>query len=185
MISRRLLRIKALMIIYAFNRKEGDDLEAAEKELMQSVNKSYDLYHYLLLLVLEIVDIAAEKIEIARNKKIPSYEDLNPNTRFIDNRVVRLLENNQALVGKTLDVLVEGQGQVEDSGEPIAIGRTYRDAPEIDGVVLIEGEVPVGEMAPVRMTGAMTYDLVGTVDIGGPQLVGLDQVLPADKKSTP
>ena len=97
MISRRLLRTKALMILYAFNRKNGDDIGAAEKELMQSVVKTYDLYHYLMLLILEIADIAAEKIEIARNKKIPLHEDLNPNTRFIDNRLIRLLSVNRDL----------------------------------------------------------------------------------------
>ena len=84
------------------------------------------------------------------------------------------LEKNQSFVGQTMPVLIEGQGQVEDTGAPISIGRTYRDAPEIDGVVLVEGDVPAGEMVPVRMTGAMTYDLVGTVDIEGPKLMGLD-----------
>jgi ribosomal protein S12 methylthiotransferase len=65
------------------------------------------------------------------------------------------LEKNQAFVGKTLDVLIEGQG------DGITLGRTYRDAPEIDGMVIIEGELPVGEIVPVRITGAMTYDLSG------------------------
>jgi ribosomal protein S12 methylthiotransferase len=84
------------------------------------------------------------------------------------------LAKNQAFVGKTLEVLVEGQGKVEDSGEPISIGRSYRDAPEIDGVVLIEGEVPAGEMVPVRITGAMAYDLVGTVGWGNQGVIGLE-----------
>src|SRR3990172_505775 len=75
------------------------------------------------------------------------------------------LEKNQGLVGKTLPVLVEGY----DNG--ISIGRSYRDAPEIDGLVLIEGEVPVGEIVPGRITGAMAYDLTGTVEIGEPQIV--------------
>ena len=97
MISRRLLRIKALMILYAFNRKDGDDLAVAEKELMKSIVKTYDLYHYILLLVLEIVDIAAEKIELARNKNIPTEEDLNPNTRFVNNRIVKFLDQNKDL----------------------------------------------------------------------------------------
>lgn len=89
------------------------------------------------------------------------------------------LQKNQALVGKTLDVLVEGQGQIETSRtgrsradqkpaptdpQPISIGRSYRDAPEIDGMVLIEGEAPMGEIVPVRITGAMTYDLTGVVE---------------------
>ena len=53
MISRRLLRIKALMALYAFNRREDDDIALAEKELIFSIEKTYDLYHYLLLLVLK------------------------------------------------------------------------------------------------------------------------------------
>jgi ribosomal protein S12 methylthiotransferase len=68
------------------------------------------------------------------------------------------LEINQSFVGKTLPVLIEGQG------DGLALGRTYRDAPEIDGMVVIEGELPVGELVPVRITGAMVYDLSGTVD---------------------
>ena len=65
------------------------------------------------------------------------------------------LGKNQSLVGKTLDVLIEGQG------DGLTIGRTYRDAPEIDGLVVIEGDVPPGEFVPVRITGAMEYDLTG------------------------
>jgi ribosomal protein S12 methylthiotransferase len=75
------------------------------------------------------------------------------------------LGKNQSLVGKTLDVLVEGQG------DGLTIGRTYRDAPEIDGLVVIEGDAPLGEFTPVRITGAMEYDLTGVVDRAEPQLV--------------
>jgi len=63
---------------------------------------------------------------------------------------------NQALVGSTLDVLVEGRG----SGW--SVGRSYRDAPEIDGLVLVKGDLPIGEMVPVRITEALEYDLLGT-----------------------
>ena len=97
MISRRLLRIKALLVLYAFNRKKGDSLESAEKELLLSLKKSYDLYHLLLLLIIEIIDVAEEKIEIARQKQIPTNEDLNPNTKLIDNRLVKQLSVNQQL----------------------------------------------------------------------------------------
>jgi len=97
MISRRLLRIKALTALYAFNRREDDDLVRAEKELMFSIGKTYDLYHYLLLLLLDIADIASEKIEQALQKNIPTPEDLNPNRRFIDNIVISQLRNNTAL----------------------------------------------------------------------------------------
>lgn len=74
------------------------------------------------------------------------------------------LERNQLLVGKTLDVLIEGQG------DGISLGRSYRDAPEIDGLVVIEGKLPVGEMIPIHITGAMVYDLVGNVDQRAPSL---------------
>lgn len=67
------------------------------------------------------------------------------------------LEINQAQVGRTLDVLIEGRG------DNLSIGRSYRDAPEIDGLVLVPGELEVGSMVPVRITGAMEYDLVGEV----------------------
>jgi ribosomal protein S12 methylthiotransferase len=68
------------------------------------------------------------------------------------------LEINQAWVGKTLKVLVEG------NGDGISLGRSYRDAPEIDGMVVVEGDLPIGEIVPVRITGAMPYDLSGMVD---------------------
>ena len=74
------------------------------------------------------------------------------------------LKKNQALVGQTLDVLVEGNGEVEGSDEKIAVGRSYRDAPEIDGMVFIDHEAPVGEILPVKITGALPYDLSGMVE---------------------
>lgn len=67
------------------------------------------------------------------------------------------LENNQAFVGQTLDVLIEGQG------DGVSLGRSYRDAPEIDGLVIVEGEIPVGQITPILITGAMAYDLTGVV----------------------
>ncbi len=80
------------------------------------------------------------------------------------------LARNQALVGKTLNVLVEGQG------DGLSIARSYRDAPEIDGYVLIDGDVPVGEMVPVRITGAMLYDLTATVDLNRGIPITLDTI---------
>ncbi len=75
------------------------------------------------------------------------------------------LEKNQALVGRELDVLIEG------AGDGISVGRTYRDAPEIDGLVIVQGEWPVNTMFRVRITGAMEYDLLG--EVSGPQMGGV------------
>ncbi|MBN1107240.1 MAG: transcription antitermination factor NusB [Bacteroidales bacterium] len=97
MISRRLLRIKVLMSLYAYNRREDDDLARAETELKFSITKTYDLYHYLILLIIEIADVALDKLEQALLKKMPSPEDLNPNRRFIDNEVLTQLRNNVQL----------------------------------------------------------------------------------------
>ena len=69
-----------------------------------------------------------------------------------------------------LDVLIEGQG------DGISIGRSYRDAPEIDGLVIIEDELAVGDMVPVRITGAMTYDLTGVVDKSQTIKLELEQI---------
>jgi ribosomal protein S12 methylthiotransferase len=80
------------------------------------------------------------------------------------------LARNQALVGQTLKVLVEGQG------DGLTIARSYRDAPEIDGYVIIDGDVPAGELVDVRVTGAMNYDLTATVDRGNPSIIMPGQI---------
>ncbi len=69
------------------------------------------------------------------------------------------LQINQSYVGKTLDILIEGY----DEEQHISIGRSYRDAPEIDGMVFIEGDAEVGEIVPARITGAMAYDLTAVL----------------------
>jgi ribosomal protein S12 methylthiotransferase len=73
------------------------------------------------------------------------------------------LERNILQVGRTLDVLIEGQG------DGISVGRSYRDAPEIDGLVIVQEELTVGKMLPVRITSAMPYDLMGEVISNGQQ----------------
>lgn len=98
MISRRQLRIKVLQTLYAYYQAENDQLNLAEKELNKNINKSYDLYHYLLIMIMEITDLAESRIEIARNKRIPSEEDLNPNTRFVDNKLTHQLRHCDQLL---------------------------------------------------------------------------------------
>lgn len=80
-------------------------------------------------------------------------------------RYARLMARQQALsraanercLGQDLEVLIEG------SADGISIGRSYRDAPEIDGLVIVDTELPVGRMAGVRVTGAQEYDLTAEV----------------------
>jgi transcription antitermination protein NusB len=98
MISRRQLRIKALQSLYAFYTTGGEDMNRTEKELHFNIEKAYDLYHYLLLLLIDVILYAESRIEIARNKRIPTQEDLHPNTRFIENRLAEQLRNNEQLL---------------------------------------------------------------------------------------
>ncbi len=83
-------------MLYAYYTAEHKDLRISEKELHFSINKSYELYNYLLLLIRDIIIYARSRMEIAANKRIPTFEDLNPNLRFVNNRLVaQFVENNQ------------------------------------------------------------------------------------------
>ena len=66
----------------------------------------------------------------------------------------------QRFVGKTLEMLVEGTGETDD-GEPVVAGRTYREAPEVDGMVIALGTAAPGTKVPVRITESSEYDLFG------------------------
>jgi ribosomal protein S12 methylthiotransferase len=71
------------------------------------------------------------------------------------------MQRNEAQVGRTLDVLIEGEVVEAGAADYGAIGRSYRDAPEVDGLVFVRERVESGQIVPVRITGAMAYDLVG------------------------
>ena len=97
MISRRIIRIKVLQILYAFYTSPDKSINNTEKELFFSLQKTFDLYHYLLLLPAEIVKYAESRIELRKNKHFPTEEDLNPNRRLVDNQLIAQLRDNEAL----------------------------------------------------------------------------------------
>ncbi len=97
MINRVLIRLKVIQVIYAYYQNGGKNVEAAEKELFFSLSKAYDLYNYLLLLMVEVTRFADRRIDNRRHKLRPTYEDLNPNTRFIDNAFMAQLAQNKQL----------------------------------------------------------------------------------------
>lgn len=97
MISRRLLRIKVIKALYAHLKSESDSLAASEKNLVASIDKTYDLYFHLLSLITEVARYAEERQETAKRKKLPTFEDLNPNRKFVDNAVVALLSHSDAV----------------------------------------------------------------------------------------
>ena len=96
MISRRILRIKILQLLYAYF-QNSDSINKSEKELFFSIQKTYDLYHFLLLLIVDIADYANARIDIARQKRIPTGEDLNPNTKFVENLIIQQIRTNKQL----------------------------------------------------------------------------------------
>ena len=94
MLSRRLLRVKVAKNLYAHLKSGSDSLKASERNLVESIDKAYDLYYLMMSLVVDVARYAESRQKIARQKMLPTYEDLNPNRRFVDNRVVNLLAND-------------------------------------------------------------------------------------------
>ena len=98
MINRVLIRLKVIQIIYAYYQNGSKNLDTAEKELFFSLSKAYDLYNFLLLLMVEVTKYANKRLEAAKNKLAPSKEDLTPNTKFVDNQFIVQLEVNKQLL---------------------------------------------------------------------------------------
>ncbi|RGN43370.1 MULTISPECIES: transcription antitermination factor NusB [unclassified Bacteroides] len=97
MINRVLIRLKIVQIIYAYYQNGGKNLDTAEKELFFSLSKAYDLYNYLLLLMVELTKYAEKRIDAAKNKLVPTKEELAPCMKFVDNQFIAQLEINKQL----------------------------------------------------------------------------------------
>lgn len=95
MINRELIRIRIVQIVYAWYQNSNNSLKNAEKELLFGFQKSYDLYYYLLLLMVKLTDMYENRIETKKNKFLPSEEDLHPNTHLINNKFIHQLKNNK------------------------------------------------------------------------------------------
>ena len=97
MINRNLIRIRIVQIVYSWYQNTNNDLRKTEKELLFGLQKSYDLYYYLLLLMVELSRAYENRVETKRNKHLPSHEDLNPNTHLINNKFMLQLSANEQL----------------------------------------------------------------------------------------
>ena len=86
-----------MQILYAHFNTGGSGSVKPEKDLIFSIQKAYDLYYYLFLLMIAIRRFAVSRIELSLNKKLPTYEDLHPNTRFVENEVIRQIEDSAEL----------------------------------------------------------------------------------------
>jgi N utilization substance protein B len=100
MLYRRHLRIKVLQSLYAYFITGSDDPGKGEKQLLLSVNKLYELFIYQLSFLVEVNRFAVSRMEENKTKFYPTKSDLNPNLKFINNRVNALLEANKDFLKK-------------------------------------------------------------------------------------
>ena len=98
MINRVLIRLKIVQIIYAYYKNSGKTIKATEDEMFFSLSKAYDLYNYMLLLMVGITHYAADRISFLSMKIRPTENDRNPNLKFVNNRFIAQLEKNEQLV---------------------------------------------------------------------------------------
>ena len=98
MINRVLIRLKIIQIVYAYYQNGSKNLDSAEKELFFSLSKAYDLYNYLLMLMIALTEYAQKRIDAAKAKLAPTKEELYPNRKFVDNKFIAQLEVNKQLV---------------------------------------------------------------------------------------
>ncbi len=94
MLNRRHIRIKVMQSIYALLQSKSDDLVREEKFIHFSIDRIYDLYVLMLTLLVEVRDLAEAHLEIGKKKFLATSEDINPNQKFIKNRLLLILKNS-------------------------------------------------------------------------------------------
>lgn len=97
MINRRHIRVKVMQSAYALLQSKSDDLVKEEKFLYHSIDKMYDLYALSLKLLVEVRDLERKHIRISKKKFLATPEELNPNTRFIDNQIFDIISESASL----------------------------------------------------------------------------------------
>ena len=110
MLNRRHLRIKVLQALYAYYQSNEDSFRRTENDMLQAIERIYDLYIYLMLTFGELNAIAAHRIEENKKKIRPSDDELNPNMRFVNNELVNLLMENKELRMISEDIKVNWIG---------------------------------------------------------------------------
>ncbi|HIP31628.1 MAG TPA: transcription antitermination protein NusB [Crocinitomicaceae bacterium] len=113
MLNRRHLRIKVLQSLYSFYQSKDDNYVKAEKEVLTGLERIYDLYLYLLLTFSELKGISEHRMTENKKKLRPTDEDLNPNTKFVDSKIIEILENNVNLRSESENRKVNWVGDEE------------------------------------------------------------------------
>jgi N utilization substance protein B len=97
MINRRHIRVKVMQSLYAMLHSENSDLVKEEKFLRHSIKRMFDLYVLSLQLLIEVQLLAKQKLEISKKKFLATKDDLAPNTKFVDNTVIKVLSESSSL----------------------------------------------------------------------------------------
>jgi len=100
MLNRRHLRVKVLQSLYAYHQSNSGDIKQHEKNLLQSIDKVYEMYIWMLSLISEIVGYAATDAQERANKFLPTADDLHADVKILSNRfILSLLKNKDFLAG--------------------------------------------------------------------------------------
>ncbi|MBQ4822796.1 transcription antitermination factor NusB [Aquimarina sp. MMG016] len=97
MLTRRHIRVKVMQSLYSMRQTQSDNLDKEEKFLLYSIEQMYDLFLINLQLLIEIRKQAADFLTKSQKKYLATSEEKNPNTKFVNNAVLLLLENNLQL----------------------------------------------------------------------------------------
>lgn len=98
MINRRQLRIKVLQALYAYFQSDNKNIITAEKQVLSDIEKMYDLFIYQLSFLVEIIEFVKFRSEENKQKFFPTKDEINPNTKFIDNKFLLQLSTNKSLI---------------------------------------------------------------------------------------
>jgi N utilization substance protein B len=96
MINRELIRIKTVQLTYAYYQNGSKNIDSAEKELLFSLSKAYDLYNFLLALIVSITREAQRHLEVAQSRAQREGTEM-PSQKFVNNRFALQLEGNKML----------------------------------------------------------------------------------------
>lgn len=157
MLSRRLLRIKTVKSLYSYFQSGEESLIRSEKELTASIRKCYELYLMLIDLIGEVAEVARERIAINQAKLMPTEDDLHPNRRFVDNRVVLKIGESTTLA----DAMTRSKASWR--GQQALVKRLYQDmvsAPYYKRYM--EGAVPAGEKEAFAADRRFVTDFLST-----------------------
>ncbi len=91
MINRRHIRVKVMQSVYAIQQSHNDDIIREEKFLKHSILKMFDLYVLNIQLLVEVQKLAAKRMALSKKKILATKEDLRPNTKFLDNKLINAI----------------------------------------------------------------------------------------------